>query len=70
LFLAVIFGAFIYHFGKMLFGNLPRGMSKIGEPLSGKLAFIFIFVQISALWVMMPFIKKDLIWIARSLFQG
>ncbi len=70
LFLAVIFGAFMYHFGKMLFGNIPKGMCKIGEPLSAKLAFIFLFVQISALWVMIPFIKKDLMWIAASLFRG
>ena len=70
LMLAVIFGAFIYHFGKMLFGSLPKGMSKIGEPLSGKLAFMFIFVQISVLWIVLPFIKKDLIWIAMNLFRG
>jgi len=69
-FLAVIFGAFIYHFGKMLFGNLPKGMEPIGEPLSGKLAFIFLLFQLCALGAIVLFIKKDLIWAAWILFQS
>lgn len=69
LFLAVIFGAFIYHFGKMLFGNSPKGMLTVRESLSGKLASLFLLFQICALAVAMPFIKKDLIWIAQKLFQ-
>ena len=27
IFLSVIFGAFVYHFGDMLFGNLPKDMA-------------------------------------------
>lgn len=69
IFLAVIFGAFIYHFGEMLFGNLPKDMAVKGEPLSGKLAFIFLFFQICALGIAVLFIKKDLVWIAQRLFQ-
>ena len=69
IFLAVIFGAFIYHFGEMLFGNLPKDMTVKGEPLSGKLAFIFLFFQICALGIAVLFIKKDLAWIAQRLFQ-
>jgi len=68
-FLTVIFGAFIYHFGRMLFGNLPRNMVPAGEPLSGKLAFLFLFIQICALGIVFVFIKKDLIWAAQRLFQ-
>jgi len=68
LFLAVIFGAFIYHFGKMLFGNLPKGMTVTRESLSGKLAFLFLFVQICALGVILLFTKKDLLCIAQNLF--
>jgi hydrogenase-4 component F len=68
LFLAVVFAAFIYHFGKMLFGNIPKGMSKTGEPLSAKLAIMFLFIPICALGFALPFIKKDLIWIAQKLF--
>lgn len=69
LFLAVIFGAFIYHFGEMLFGNLPKNMAVIREPLSGKLAFLFLFFQICGLGIGIMFMKKDLIWIAQELFQ-
>jgi len=70
LFLAVIFGAFIYYFGKMLFGNLPKNMKVEGEPLSGKLAFSFLLFQICALGFVFIFMQKDLIWIAQRLFQS
>lgn len=69
LFLAVIFSAFIYHYGKMLFGNAPIGMARGEERLSGKLVFLFLFFQICALGIVLPLIKKDLIWIAGRLFQ-
>ncbi len=70
LFLSIIFGAFIYHFGKMLFGNLPKGMTRIGEPLSGKIVFLFLLLPITILGVAVPFIKEDLLWIAQRLLQG
>jgi hydrogenase-4 component F len=70
LFLAIIFGAFIYHFGEMLFGNLPKDMAVAGEPLSSKLAFLFLFIQICGLGVALLFIKKDLLWIVQKLFRG
>ncbi|MBI3990690.1 MAG: hydrogenase 4 subunit F, partial [Candidatus Omnitrophica bacterium] len=69
LFLAIIFGAFIYHFGKMLFGNMPKDMTAPKEPLIGKIAFLFLFFQACSLIVIMPFINKDLIWIVRKLFR-
>ncbi|MCX5657645.1 MAG: hydrogenase 4 subunit F [Candidatus Omnitrophica bacterium] len=69
-FLAVIFGAFIYHFGEMLFGNLPKGMKAAGEPLSGKFAFLFLFILICALGMAVPFISKDWLWITQKLLQG
>ncbi|HOW43459.1 MAG TPA: proton-conducting transporter membrane subunit [Candidatus Omnitrophota bacterium] len=67
--LSIIFGAFIFHFGKMLFGNLPKGMARRAEPLSAKIAFLFLFVPVCALGPVMFFIKKDVVWIARMLFQ-
>ena len=70
LFLAVIFGAFIYHFSKMLFGNLPKGMTVMGEPLSGKLAFIFLLLLICGLGIVLVFKYKDLLWLAQRLLQG
>ena len=69
-FLSIIFGAFVYHFGKMLFGNLPKGMIVSGECLSGKLAFLFLFFLICILGIVFPFIIKDLLWIAQRLLQG
>jgi len=68
LFLAVIFGAFINHFGKMLFGNLPKGMTKTSEPLTGKLAFLFLGLLICITAVALVFIKGEWIWIVQKLF--
>jgi len=69
-FLAVIFGAFIFHFGKMLFGNLPKGMAVTSEPLSGKFAFLFLLFLACASSIAVIFINKDLIWITQRLLQG
>ena len=69
LFLAVIFAAFIYHFGKMLFGNIPKEMSVTGEPLSGKIAFLFLFLLICISGIVLVYAGKDLIWVAQRLFQ-
>ena len=69
LFLVVIFAAFIHHFSKMLFGNLPRDMKPHREPLSIKMALIFLFLQACVLGAVLPFVKKDLIWIAQRLLQ-
>jgi len=68
--LSVIFGSFIYHFSKILFGNLPKGASTQGEPLSGKLAFLFLFFLICGLGVVLIFKYKDLLWLAQRLLQG
>jgi len=68
-FIAVIFGAVVNHFSKILFGNIPKGMPVIKEPLSGKLAFLFLFIQICAVGIILPLIKKDLVWIVQKLFQ-
>ena len=67
---AVIFGAMVHHFSKILFGGAPKGMAVEKEPLSGKLAFLFLFIQMCAVGIVLPFIKKDLVWIVQKLFQG
>ncbi|MDD5129077.1 MAG: hydrogenase 4 subunit F [Candidatus Omnitrophica bacterium] len=69
-FLSLIFGAFIYHFGKMLFGKLPKGMVVSAEPLSKRSAFLFLLFLICVLGIVLPFIKKDLLWFAQRLLQG
>ena len=69
LFLSIIFGSFIFNYGKMLFGNLPKELKKQSEPLSGKLAFLFLFFQISFGAVVFLLFQKDLLCFARKLFQ-
>ncbi len=68
-FLVVIFGAFIYRFGEMVFGNMPKGMKIVGEPLSGKLALIFLLAQICLLGIIFLFINKDLLCIIQRFLQ-
>jgi formate hydrogenlyase subunit 3/multisubunit Na+/H+ antiporter MnhD subunit len=70
LFLAIVFGAFIHYFGGMLFGKLPKDMTVRGEPLSGKLAFIFLFVQVLVAGIAAWFIKDRLIWVVQGLFRN
>ena len=67
-FLVIIFGAFIYHFSKILFGNMPKDMARSGEPLSGKIASLFLFFLVSTAGIGMLFIKKDLTWVITKLF--
>ncbi|MCX5694772.1 MAG: hydrogenase 4 subunit F [Candidatus Omnitrophica bacterium] len=67
-FLAVIFGAFIHHFAKMLFGNLPKGMTRLGEPLSGKLAFLFLGILFCLSGALFVLTKGNWIWVAQKLF--
>jgi hypothetical protein len=69
-FIAIIFGAVVHCFSKILFGSIPKGMPVEKEPLSGKLAFLFLFIPICAVGIVLPFIKKDLVWIVQKLFQG
>lgn len=68
-FIAVIFAAFIYHFGKMLFGGLPGQIKPQGEPLSGKLAFLFLFFLVLVPTLAVLLAREDLLWIVRKLFQ-
>lgn len=69
IFLSVIFGAFVYHFGNMLFGKLPKDMVVKGEPLSGKFAFLFLFSQMAVFGIVILLFRKELIWFAGRLFQ-
>ncbi|MCX5711122.1 MAG: hydrogenase 4 subunit F [Candidatus Omnitrophica bacterium] len=68
--LSAVFGSFIYHFGKILFGNLPKGTVMQKEPLSSKLAFLFLFILICATGIVLIFKNKDLLWLAQRLLQG
>jgi len=68
-FVTVIFAALVYHFGRMIFGPAPKGMPAESEPLSIKLAFLFLFIQICILGIAPLFMGKELVWIAQRLFR-
>jgi hydrogenase-4 component F len=68
LFISVVFGAFIHQFGKMLFGNMPKGMARVSEPLTGKLAFLFLAWLICSVGVVVVLIKGEWIWMVQKLF--
>ncbi|MFA5038654.1 MAG: hydrogenase 4 subunit F [Candidatus Omnitrophota bacterium] len=69
LFLGLVFAAFLHHFAKMLYGHLPKGAQAQGEPLSGKAAFIFLFILMLAAGAAFAFVKEDALWITKKLFQ-
>lgn len=70
-FIAVIFGAIIHNFGKILFGNIPKEMVMAGESLSGKFAFFFLFCLIFPLGVALPwFLKGGFLSAIIVLFNG
>ena len=67
-FLVIIFGAFIYHFSKILFGKMPKDFVRSGEPLSGKIASLFLFLLVCTAGIGMLLIKNDLTWVITKLF--
>ncbi|MDD5439356.1 MAG: proton-conducting transporter membrane subunit, partial [Candidatus Omnitrophica bacterium] len=68
-FITIIFGAVVHQFSRIIFGSIPKGMPVEKECLSGKLSFLFLCIQICALGIALPFISKDLLWIAQRLFK-
>ncbi|MBU0630079.1 MAG: hydrogenase 4 subunit F [Candidatus Margulisbacteria bacterium] len=54
LFMTVIFGALVFHAGKMIFGPRPAEVPPAKEDLAGKLAFIFLLLIIVVLGVWVP----------------
>lgn len=70
LFIAVIFGAIIYHFSKVVFGRKPEGMAISGQPLSIKAAIIFLFVFMCAVSFKVPFFLDKLLAPVVSIIKG
>lgn len=69
-FLAVIFGAVVYHIGTIAFGKKPADLAAAGEPLSGKIAFIFLLVFICVLGLKLPAVFTGLINAAIEIIRG
>ena len=70
LFLAIIFGAVIHHISKVAFGKKPSDMTASGEPLSGKIAFIFLLVFICTLGFKLPALLSGLMTSAIGIIRG
>ena len=68
--IAVIFGAFIHHFSKMLFGSVPKEISIGTERLSSKAAFIFLLLLICIFGIAMPRIFNAVLLSAVDILQG
>lgn len=72
LFLGIVFAAFIYHFGKMLYGNAPKGMPEgMGserEDTAGKIAFLFLLVLMLSASAGFMLLKEDVLCIVQKLF--
>jgi hydrogenase-4 component F len=69
-FIAVIFGAVVYHIGTIAFGKKPDDLPAAGEPLSGKIAFIFLLVFICVLGFKLPAVFSGLINSAIEIIRG
>jgi len=53
-FVALIFGAIVHHFSKMLFGAKPEGLAEETEPVETKICFLFLFLFICAVGFTVP----------------
>jgi hydrogenase-4 component F len=62
LFVAVIFGAIIHHFSRVIFGRKPAAMTVSRQPWTGKIAFVFLLIFICVLGLTLPgFLNRILI---------
>lgn len=69
-FLAVIGGALLYHFGKVLFGKRPEQNISPKEPFSSLLAYSFLLVFIIGLGVFVPFVLQKSLLAAVGVLRG
>lgn len=70
LFLAIIFGAVIHHISKAAFGKRPSDVIVTGEPLSGKIAFVFLLAFMCALGFKLPALFSGLMTSAIQIIRG
>ncbi|MFA5143559.1 MAG: hydrogenase 4 subunit F [Candidatus Omnitrophota bacterium] len=70
LFIPVIFGGIIFHLSKIIFGRPPEKMTVSGEPLSGKIVFIFLLVLICVMGLKVPSLLNGAIVSATEILKG
>lgn len=70
LFITVIFGAFIYHFGKVVFGRKPKDIGVVKELLSTRIAFLFLFAFICVMGFAVPAFLDKLLVPAINIIKG
>ncbi len=69
-FIVIIFAGIIYHFTQMIFGKTPKQMKIFREPLSSKMAFIFLLFMICVLGLSMPWLFKNIINSITLIIEG
>ena len=69
-FIAVIFGALVYHFGRIMFGQPPKDMLAAAEPLPAVLAFLFLLFFICAMGLAVPGMLNRLLLASVALVRG
>jgi hydrogenase-4 component F len=69
-FIAVIFGALVFHFGRVLFGQPPKDMPVSAEPLPAVLAFLFLLFFICVMGLAIPETIDRLLLAAAALVRG
>lgn len=70
LFIAIIFGALIHHFSKIIFGIKPQNMAKTNEFISTKIAILFLFILICTMCFKVPAFLDNLLNPAVAIVKG
>ena len=70
LFIAIIFGALIHHFSKIIFGIKPQNMAKTSEFISTKIAILFLFILICIMCFKVPSFLDKLLNPAVAIVKG
>lgn len=70
LFVAVIFGAIIYHFSKVVFGKRQEDIATGKEPLAGKIAFVFLFIFVCVMGLKIPVFLNTLLKSTAGVIRG
>lgn len=70
LFIALIFGAIIYHFSGIIFGNKPDGMAVEKENAGAKIVFVFLLILAVTLGMAMPGFLNRILISSVAILQG